>query len=360
VALEDDLHASTRDTAMRVVDAAYEGGARGILWTGGGEPTIWRPLLDMLGYAGALGMTNALYTNGFVLGRDADYVDRLLDPACGLAFVRVSINAVTPRIVKLHWGVEASEVAPQLDGLARLLEVRNRHETLNADRVLPSIQVSTIIDRQNVADLMAVCETVAEIFRRHRRAQGAEDRFIVRPLTYHGRPQYSFHDHSQSVIDQIIEVCGHHGPGRRVLSDAGVDAFLGFGLDAVAARTVPSYSDLIKATYAARDLSLAAGLFLIIGPNGAVHISTEHNCDANWSFGDLRVETVDKIYRGERRRQLLEYVNANRWGPNVAQATSRTARLDRIATAVRAGVLSDEDIADIGLVARGSHRLILD
>src|SRR5262249_30386347 len=156
---------------------------------------------------------------------------------------------------------------------------------------------------------------------------------------YHGRPRYSAHDHPDWVIRRVIEVCGAGGPGERALRSAGAELFLGFGLDAVAGGRVSTYSAVIEETYAKRDISLATGLFLIVGPSGWVHASTEHNCDPAWSFGDLRVQSVEEIYRSSQRREFLEYLNANRWGPTVAQATSRTARLDRIAAAVHDGVL---------------------
>src|ERR1051325_1156587 len=358
-ALEDDLHSSTRETARRVVDAAYEGGVRGLLWTGGGEPTIWSPLLDLLRHAAERGIANGLYTNGFVLGTDPAYARRLLEPERNLAFVRVSINTATARTAKLHWGVEASEVAPQLAGLARLLEARNDLGPAYGPGAIPSIQVSTIIDRNNVGDLPAICSTVAQIFGRHRRIEGVEDRMIVRPMTFH-RPRYSSHDHSDAVIRQIIGVCGTSGIGRQALSAAGVDLFLGFGLQAVEMGTAPDYSTVIESIYAARGVSLATGLFLTIGPSGAVYSSTERNTDNRWTIGDLRTQTVEEIYGGERRRRLLDRLNEARWGPDVAQATSRTERLDRIAAAIRDGVVSDDDVRDIGKIASTSHRLILD
>lgn len=363
VALEDDIQAATPETAQRVLDAAYEGGVRGVLWTGGGEPTIWAPLLAMLAYSTQLGMLNALYTNGFVLGRDPDYAHHVLAPASGLVFVRMSINAVTPRVVKRHWGVEPDEVRLQLAGLVRLLEARNRLLPMYHEQRLrvPSIQISTIIDRQNVGDLLGICETVAAIFAHYREVQGDEDRCIVRPMTYHGRSRYSVRDHADEVIQQIIEVCGTAGRGRRALADAGVDLFMGFGLPLVEAGGVPTYSAVLESTYAERDVSLATGLFLIVGPNGAVYLSTEHNCsDDTWSFGNLKDQSVEEVYRSERRRQLLDYANVHRWGPDVAQPTSRTARLDRIAKAVSQRMLSAEDLEQIRQLSLASHVLILD
>lgn len=359
---EDDKQAATPETAKRVLEAAYEGGVRGVLWTGGGEPLIWSQLQAMLVHSTRLGIVNALYSNGFVLGLDPNYAYRLLAPEHGLVFVRVSINAVTPDVVKRHWGVEPEEVYPQLVGLARLLEARNRLLPLYREKqmVVPSIQVSTIIDRQNVNDLPAICETVATIFAQHRKVHGDEDRCIVRPMTYHGRPRYSSHDHTEEVIHRIIEVCGTKGHGKQVLANAGVDLFMGFGLPLIETGVVPNYSALIESTYAERDVSLATGMFLIVGPSGAVYLSTETNTQEKWSFGNLKEQSVEEIYRSERRVQLLHYVNSHRWGPDVAQPTSRTARLDRIAKAVRDRVLTDEDIEQIRQISLTSHSLILD
>ena len=360
VAIEDNLHSSTRSTAVRVLEEAHKGGVRGFLWTGGGEPTIWSPLLDMLAYGTQLGMVNALYTNGFVLGRDPDYADRLLNPNSGLVFVRVSINAVSPAVVKTHWGIAPEEVRPQLRGLAQLLEARNRLSHSLTQQQLPSIQVSTIIDRNNADDLLGICQTVASIFKDHRRVSGVEDRFIVRPMTFHGRPLYSAHDHAEQVIQHIIDVCGANGPGRQALCEAGVDTFMGFGLPQVETGAVSSFSALVQDTYAERDISLAAGLFLIVGPGGDVHLSTEHNCDAKWSMGNLVKQSVSEIYGGDARRRLLALANSHRWGPDVAQPTSRTARLDRVAKAVRDGLLTGQDIECIRQVSLNSHPLLLD
>jgi hypothetical protein len=62
----------------------------------------------------------------------------------------LSINAIAPELVKIHWGVEPADVRPQLTGLAKLLQARNRIKESYGEKPLPSIQVSTIIDRKNI------------------------------------------------------------------------------------------------------------------------------------------------------------------------------------------------------------------
>lgn len=136
-----------------VLVRAVEAGVHGVLWTGGGEPTLLANLPEMCCYSARLGMTNALYTNGFLLGTESELASQLLIPEARMAFVRVSVNTVTPAAIRKHWGVrDHTVVLAQLDGLAELLAARERH--LSRYRLLgirpPSIQISTIIDHKNV------------------------------------------------------------------------------------------------------------------------------------------------------------------------------------------------------------------
>src|SRR5581483_686114 len=339
-ASSDDKHAASLATARRVLEAAYEGGVRGVLFTGGGEPLVWEHLLDALQYSADLGMENCMYTNGFRLGDDGSLALSLLSPRNRLVFVRVSVNAISRPVVRRHWGLDVINVDRQIEGLAALLRARNRlfDEYESAGWHVPSIQISTIVDRQNVEDLPAICETVARVFRSVRVIRGVEDVMVVRPLTVHGRPGgYSTHDHSDAVIRGIVAACGPGSCGAECLAASGVEVFLGFGLSEVAAGGVSTYAALIEREYASRDVSWSNGLFLTVGPDGTVYPTTERNCDAQWALGSLLNESVREIYGGDRRRALLAKLNSARWGPSVAQPTSRTARLDRIARALMSG-----------------------
>jgi MoaA/NifB/PqqE/SkfB family radical SAM enzyme len=363
-ALADDCHASSITTAKTVLDRCAEAGITGILVTGGGEPTDWDHLVEALGYSAKLGMENGLYTNGFRLGIEKELANNLLAPPQGLVFVRVSVNAVSPRAFFQHWGrtVELAEL--QFSGLSALFKARDAH--LGAyqlsGRHLPSIQISTIVNHQNVSDLPELCEALAHLIAKNRHIAGPEDVMVLRPMTVHGRVAgYSSHDHDEvAVIRRVIECCGPGSPGALALGAVGVRVFLGFGLDAVASGKAQSYSGLIEREYAQRGAAPAAGLFLTVGQDGSIYPSTEHNCDSDWVIGNLRKESVQEVYRGERRKRVLELLNGRNWGPSVSQPTARTNRLDRIARAVQAAQLDDDMIAAIASVARAAHKLLLD
>ena len=362
-AAADDLHAASLATATRVLDVAWQGGVRGVLFTGGGEPLVWGHLPAALRYSASLGMDNCLYTNGFRLGFETDLAQSLLDPAAGLVFVRVSVNAVTAQVVRKHWGLSTIQVDHQIAGLTALLRARRHWEGDYArlGRPLPSIQISTVVDRLNAGDLVAICRTVADTFQAHRGTPGIEDVMAVRPLTIHGRRSgYSTMDHDEMVITSILRQCGSSGEGRQRLNDAGVPLYLGFGLDKVESGDAESYSAVIEREYAERDVSWATGLFLTVGPDGTVYPSTEHNCEREWAIGSLLNQSVSEIYASPQRRAMLDRMNEERWGPSVAQPTSRTARLDRIAKAILSGALRPADIHQIARQATHSHRAILD
>lgn len=348
--------------ARLVLERSREAGISGVLFTGGGEPLIWPPLVDALRYSHELGMDNGIYTNGFLLGSDPHMSTRLMDRRNGLVFVRLSINAVSPAAVSQHWGLKDPAVIDyQFIGLRRLLEARNELAQQSGGSDIPSIQISTIVDKHTVNDLDAICEKVADIFRDARTKKGPEDVIVVRALTIHGRKRYSHHDHEDWVIRRILEVCGQGGSGRARLKRADVPLFLGFGLDRVETGDVQSYDELIEAEYAQRGVAMANGVFLTVAPDATVFISTEHNCGTpEFAIGNLETQSVREIYGSVRRQRLLDRMNEQCWGPGVSQPTPRTARLDRIARAIHRGELDDSDLEAIRRASLSSHSLLLD
>lgn len=361
-AVSDDITVATRPTVIRILEASREAGVRGVLWTGGGEPTLLEGLDSLCAYSTDLGMTNALYTNGFLLGTIPGLAERLLSPATGFAFIRMSINGITPRAVQQHWGLKDPEEALcQLRGLEELLRIRERllPQYAAAGRRVPSIQISTIIDRKNHDDLLNICRTVAEIFRRCRITAGEQDVMVVRPTVDHRREVYSCHDHEAAVIQHILRVCGHGGPGWSELDAAGVPVFLGFGLDQVEFAIVPNYDEVIRREYEQRESCLAHGLFFVVGPDATLYPCTEMGCDPAWGLGNLKAQSVAEIYRSPQRMDFLRQAEGCRWGPQMFQPHSRTSRLDRIARAIREGELTDADIEVIRQESLKSHPLLL-
>ncbi len=361
IAPPDDIRSASFAGAMRVLEAARRMGVTGCIWTGGGEPLVWPPLIDAMRAAAGFGMVGCLYTNGFRLGHDAEVSDSLLHPESGLVFVRVSINAVTPAAFRRHWGIrDASAVEQQRVGLANLFAARRRLSGLyeRLGRTLPGIQVSTIVDRTTIDDLPTICATVADVRRRFAAGSEPGDVFVVRPSTRHAASQYGAHDHEDSTVREIIAVCGDHGPGRRALEEAGWTVALGFGLAELEAGRFARYEDVVRAQYVGRDCR-SSGLFLTVGPDGVLYPCTELNCNVRWAFGSLREQSLEEIWHGAQRRSVLARLHSCRWGPTICQPFTRMNRLDGIARALRCGVLDEGEVERIRERARHSSPLLL-
>lgn len=359
---EDDVHASRKETAFRVIDASLKAGAKGFLFTGGGEPTIWPSLVDALNYCGKAGLHTAIYTNGFEIARKPDFATRLLHPDAALVFCRLSINTALPKASRLHWGVDFPVIELQLEALARLLCAREELQSVYRQRgvTVPSVQVSTIVDKHTVADLPEILQSVARVFARFPSVRAEDDTMVVRPLTIHGHQRYSTTDHPDTVITQMIAVAGPKGTAIPVASASGLRLFLGFGLEHVASGEFASYSELLTSEYTNRTTSLANGVFLTVGPDASVYPCTERNCDPAWALGNLKEQSVTDIYQSAERREVLARFDAAHWGPELSQPTSRTARLERIAHAIHNGALTDSAIEQIRQLSFASHRLLLD
>lgn len=359
----NDVTCTHWETAKLIIERTVESGAEGILYTGGGEPTIWEHLPDALRHGTGLGLVHGLYTNGFQFGIDPQYAGTLLAPENGLVFIRVSVNAATRDGVRKHWGVDMKEQELQWAGLRNLFAARKALATswIQANRPIPSIQISSVFDKNNIADIENVCEAIAVIATEFASLRAAEDVMVVRPSTIYGRSEYSTHDHDEErVIQAIINAYGRRGSGRDLIERAGYRLFMGFGLDRIERKEAATYRALVEEEYAQRDVAWSSGCFLTIGPGGTVHLSTSHNCDPRWALGDLKKQSVAEIYRSEQRRAIIDNANSLRWGPSVEQPTARTNRLDRIARAIQNGSLRDEDIAHIASHALHDHRLLLD
>jgi uncharacterized Fe-S cluster-containing radical SAM superfamily protein len=357
----NDTTVSTRATARRVLEASREAGAMGVLWTGGGEPLLFEPLVDMVRYCASLGMVSALYTNGVMFAKHPALARDLLAPASEMVFIRVSISAISADVVRRHWGVrDPEDILPQIDGLKRLFAERDdqfsRYQSSGSR--IPAIQVSTIVDAANLPDLLNLCNAVAAIVREASHHEDG-DAMVVRPMTDHHSWTYRVRAADEEIAREIVDRCGPEGEGFRTLKEAGMPLALGFGLDRIAAGKARSYKELVEAAYADRDWAWSIGLFLTVGPDGGVYMNTEHNCDPLWRFGSLKENSVAEIYAGGRRRQLMDLVHAARLGPGVFEPNTRSARLDRIARAIQAGAITQPEIDRLRRAATEAPPLVL-
>lgn len=359
-ALENEYTASI-EVATTVLERSKEAGVRCALWTGGGEPTLWRQLPIAVRISAQLGLSNALYTNGTVLGRNLSLTEQLLAPESRMAVCRVSINAVSEQVARRFSGARPEDVKNQLAGLGALLSMRTKlvPDYQKKSQQLPAVQVSTIVDERNVADLPAICAAVAQTFTDFGGAMGSDDDFVVRPLTKHSRPEYALQDHSKDVIIGILTACGTNGTERSKIESVGMNLHLGFGLDQVDAGLYSSYEESMRSEYSARDYCWASGLFLTVAYDGTVHLCVDRNCYKEWAIGNLMHQNVEDVLSGPRRIALLARVHGYKCGPQTCPATCRVPRLNKLARMIRSGELTAREITEISEYSMSQVPLLL-
>lgn len=371
-ATPDDRLVASLDGARRILQRSAEGGVRGVIFTGGGEPCIVPDLPEMIRHSATLGMVNGLYTNGIQIGVHPTLASEIVRPENRLRFVRVSLNTATPATAARFSGISEETLEAQFEALALLLRAREarfgprrggtaRRPAIQVPAIqVPAIQVSVIVDRRNVGDLPVLGRRVARIYRDHAgSAAGSHDAIVVRPLTRFGGSAFSVEDHAPEVIRGILTAFGAGTETRDVLENSGVSVALGFGLDRVDEGAAASYAEVVREEYVRRDRCWANGLFLTVGPDGTVYLCCDRNCDPDSAIGSLRESSIEEIYRGEARRRWLDRVERAHCGPEVCEATCRTSRLNEIARALRRGDLTEEQIAAIARAAVNEPRLLL-
>ena len=165
-------------------------GVNGILFTGGGDPTMHPYLIEIMQECRDLGMLFSINTNGYKLTPELSKKVLTLNPV----YVRLSINAGSPEVHKLMSGV---------DGFVKVLEnyealLRNKAETGS----ISNISVAYVVGILNYRDIEKLADKIDEIEKRVARETGIRTRsdLTVRPV--YNYPQSKNYD--DKIIEEII------------------------------------------------------------------------------------------------------------------------------------------------------------
>lgn len=235
-------------------------------------------------HAKELGLDAGLFTNGDLLDREKS--KELLEIAP--AFVRISLNAGTPESHQAMQGLRSTNsffrVIENLTALARL-----KYETGSAT----SVGVGILVDSRNMRDLVCLRMWMEEILTAY---PGSIDYVAFRPtVIYGGKEKKQFPAEDFAVAQKIINgVLYPH--------------FCSLGLETI------NLKERFNDVNAPRDYEycLAHPWRLSVAPNGGIYICAENNMLDDFYFGSLTNQTLDEIWGGERRRNVIDALNNGR------------------------------------------------
>ncbi|MBN2453108.1 MAG: radical SAM protein [Candidatus Omnitrophica bacterium] len=297
----------TRRNMFRIIDNIRKGGAKAVVFTGGGEPLTNPNTLDGIAYARKSGLEVGLYTNGILLDEGA--IDSLIKSS--LTFIRISLNAGSPMVHAQIGGYSISkDYYNRVISSLRLLAEKNRG---SGNRC--TVGIGYIVNPWNVYDIYLLAKTLKKIDA-DPRSSGGIAYFAVRPSIVHRnyRGGRQFGEHVFKKAHEIIN--------RKViplLKNTGIKVI-----------EVKSRFLAVHSREKPFDRCLASPMFSLVGPDGGMYLCVEsYYGHKRCRFGDLTKERLDTIFRSRKHRKIVDNIDF-RYCPPVCKMYELNKAFDRI------------------------------
>lgn len=331
-------------TMSVIIDRLSDAGIKGIVFTGGGEPTSNLHLLDGMRYAAHKGIKTGLFTNGSLL--TLTKIHRLLE--LEPTFIRVSLDAGTSDVHRLLHGYPDKH-----DHFPKVLEnIELLAKGKLIQKVDTTIGVGVTVEPVNLHNLVELAERLREIA--HRSPAGGIDYLVFRPtVNYQGGksfqsvqplldymkkqiPEYyeAYHDYLYKggqlpaqvfeTADQIIE-----GEVSRLLDETGIRII----------NVRAKMHGVTQSNHPFRKCR-ASPWYIFVGPDGTVYNCAELGLDPRVAIGNLLTQSLDEIWKSQRRREVLDFIDndgLHTLCPPVCLYTELNCLFERLDAAIRAG-----------------------
>ncbi|MDH6624410.1 sulfatase maturation enzyme AslB (radical SAM superfamily) [Streptomyces sp. LBL] len=259
----------------------------GIMWVGG-EPTM-NPLMYPAALRGTeLGLQQCLFTNGSLL--QPKRIATLFDAR--LAFIRVSLNAVTPDVHQAHHDYDPRRGYAKrvMDNLRALAETGARRQGST------KVGVSVVVDERNLDDLEATAEHLCRLAEKY--GHGAVSYAIFRPAFPLNTAQI---DMRPDTVDRFLNAVGPDSPWNRRMREAGIDVV-------VPEQSLSTQNETPADLPVRDDMGcLSAGWFGEITPNADMVLCSDQYGNPDYFIGNVATTPLTALWAGEGRRTALEH-----------------------------------------------------
>jgi radical SAM protein with 4Fe4S-binding SPASM domain len=301
------------DAMSVVIDRLSAAGIKGVVFTGGGEPTTHPHLIDGMRYAAQKGLKVGLFTNGSLLTETKIHQLIALEPT----FIRVSLDAGTPEIHRLMHGYseQRNYLPTVLENITLLAKEKLRQN------VKTTIGVGVCVEPINLNDLVNVGQRLDEIT--HQIPTGGIDYLVFRPtVNYQGGkylraaepllnyvkahiPEYytAYYDYlyqGQQLPAQLFE------RANQIIAGEVAPLLNETGLQVINVRT--KMLGVTQTTHPFQKCR-ASPWYIFVGPDGTVYNCAELGLDPRVAIGNLLTQTLDEIWQGQRRQAVMDFID---------------------------------------------------
>ncbi len=278
--LDQEAHMKNPEFAKELILKLKQDNIKGIIFTGGGEPFLFKGLEDVVQYTTSLGIDSVCYTNGNILSELR--IKKLLeaDPL----LVRVSLNAGSEEVYnKFHNPFNKQLAFYKTLNTIEFLALGS----LNHPRT--SIGVGYVINEINQHDMVNAALRLREISDKG----GKIDFVCFRPeFNYYNKKQLSSEllDRTHEIVEKDV---------RKTLQDTNIYVDNVHCRFTALKEDTRNYSEC-RASALCSEISCMGAFFCC-----------DRNFNRRYYIGNLEQSSLDEIYSGEQRQKLHDYVKSN-------------------------------------------------
>jgi len=276
------VHMQSLEFAKEMMDKLADGGIKGVIFTGGGEPSLFMGLEDLMAYTSGKGIDMVLYTNGNSWSEKR--IERVAETSPLL--VRVSMNCGTKEgYNRFHLPKDPKNA---FENVQRFITNFAKQRKKNPEMIFG---VSFIINKLNYLEIPATARRLKEIVEK---TEGGIDFAIYRPaFNYYGTEQTP-----PKILDKAYNLIENEV--RKILAGTSIKVL-----------NIKCRYDALKGEERGYKICRAAGLFAELGPSGELHSCCDRNCFRPFAIGDLKKNNIPVIYSSPRRKEVMDYANDN-------------------------------------------------
>jgi len=272
-----DARQMSRQEMEVILHRVADGGVRGLIFTGGGEPFVNPHTPFGIGTAQRLGIRTGIFTNGSLL--TPQIISQIL--AADPEFLRVSVNAVSAGVYGAFHGLHNADLAEHVWSNVRCIA-----GTIGQART--SFGLGVVVKRVNSGDILNVIRKALDIIE----AGGRIDYVGVRPVVnYWGQKQIS-----PEILSRVREA---HEIGQRMAEGSGLKLF--FAMD---------YFEKVAAASGRAPVTVSGhcvghSWLASIAYTGDVYLCSEGKGSPQNRLGNLLEQTLDEIWESVLRQQVI-------------------------------------------------------
>ena len=319
--MKQNVHKKTMDAALiyKTLDQLSDNGIKGVIFTGGGEPTLYPNLIDAMKYCISKGMEAAINTNGHFLSQEMPRDLITINPT----YIRISLNAGSAIVQKLTTGVDDFELI--LKNIEKLILLKNQMKSTT------DISIGFVVNVLNVHELSKLADVLLKLEAKLRTKYNIENGIYslqIRPVSNYENSKHINNDATDKAAGFLREKYGvsFEEEYYHFMQDGAQCSkrTLEIALNTIENDILPrfnsisnikiiypkqKYIDLIENTKRPYNMCLSCPWFLFIWPDGNIYHCVEWAGTKGFEIGNIQEDSLENILKSNRRNKVLAEIN---------------------------------------------------